>query len=514
MGSGLMRRPRSMTRRELVAGATISSLAACSRSRRSNSSVTVLYRFEPETVLGPDADTPAKFLVFTPLAAFNNRGELEGRLAEHWEHSPDFRTCMIRLRDGIRWHDGVPFTAHDMKFTLDLLQHPDTQQCAPGGYTVDVLNDRTYSVTYHRKDPYDDGAINDWTACWPKHLLEGLDPKQINSWEFWRHPIGCGPYRYIRTVPKTMMELEANPDYFRGKPKIERVVLKFGGGSAVPELLSCNVDAVCSPQRTDVSNISRSRGFRAHQQILPWSIYAVWWNLRPPFFQDALVRRALTCAIDRRELIQVLNLPENSYPIDFVRRGRQVLHSAFPEPNPYSPELAGQLLDQAGWRRRGKGLRQRGGRTFRFQALALGTQSEVAPAVYVQEQLKRIGVYMDIRPISDFSLVKSRVKSGEFEAAMADLGDWESEALLRGTGYDNRSFFDLLDRTRIVFDPGEKEGLHDELTHIVREDLPLTFLFPFAGTTIANTRLRGLDNSPYREDPTWCMDQLWLEEQI
>lgn len=509
---------RRVTRRELIAGATMPALAACSSGRRPQHSraVTVLYKGQPETVLGPD-DWPAKFLVFVPLVAWSSRdsrGALEGRLAEQWEHSPDFRTWTIRLRDGIRWHDGVPVTAHDMKFTLDLLQHPDTLQFAPGSYTVSVLDDRTYTVAYHRKDPNDDGAINDWTVCWPKHHLEGRDPKQINTWDFWSHPVGCGPYRHLRTVPQTMMELEANPDYFRGKPRIEKVILKFGESNAMPELLSRNVDAVCSPRRTDVVNVSRSSRFRVHQQVVG-NGYAIFWNLRHPLFQDTAVRRALTYAINRDELIQVLNLPEEAYPIDFVRTDRQARRGDFPESNPYSPELAGRLLDEAGWLRHGKGLRERGGRRFRFQALVQGALMEGAvAAVYVQNQLKRIGVRMDIVTISDNSLVSSRLRSGEFEVAMGNGGGWEQEAVLRGTGYSNRSFFELLEKTRMIFDPEEKERLHGELTRIIREDLPLTFLFPFAGTTIASTRLRGLETSAYREDPTWCMDRLWLEEAV
>src|SRR5262245_26470871 len=78
-----------------------------------------------ETVLGPEMNEPAQFLMFLPLVAWDRRGELEGRLAEHWEHSPDYRTWIIRLRNSVRWHDGVPVTAHDIKFNLDLRSHPD-----------------------------------------------------------------------------------------------------------------------------------------------------------------------------------------------------------------------------------------------------------------------------------------------------------------------------------------------------------------------------------------------------
>jgi peptide/nickel transport system substrate-binding protein len=506
---------RKLTRRELVTGAIPAGLASCSRSNtrhpQDRSTVTVLYG-DSDALLTPDLDAPAKFLVFVPLVTWNRRGELEGRLAESWVHSPDFRTWTIRLREGVRWHDGAQVTAYDVKFTLDLLQHPDTL-LAPSNYAVNVVDDRTCTIAYDRQDLFDEGAITDYFSCWPRHLLERLDPKQINAWDFWKRPVGCGPYRHVRTVPGTMMEFEANPDYFRGKPKITRVILRFGRGSAVPELLSGNVDAVCGPPRADVSNVSRKQRFRVYQNHYGAGL-AVYWNLRNPLFQDSAVRRALTYAINRRELLKVLNLPADASPVDFVRTDRQGRIGDFREHNPYNPELAARILDQVGYVRHGKEVRRRNGKPCRFKTLVATALAESLPsAVYVQDQLKRIGVHMDIVTISDIGLVLSRIKNGEFEAAIAGQGADALESNLRHIGYNNSSFFAVLDRTHAAFDPEEKDRFHGELTEIFQADVPQTFLHPFAYTTIANTRVRGLGDSPYRGDMTWCMDELWLEEQ-
>jgi len=107
----------------------------------------------------------------------------------------------------------------------------------------------------------------------------------------------------------------------------------------------------------------------------------------------------------------------------------------------------------------------------------------------------------------------SRIKSGEFEAVFADLRSSDLEALLRATGYNNPTFFRLVDRSHNIFDPEEKERFHSELTRVFRADVPLTFLHPLTYTTIASTRIRGLDSSPYNGDLTRCMDELSLEEQ-
>ena len=123
----------AIARREWML-ATAAGVAGCRAKQRrapEPDSIRILYS-DDETVLGPNTDDPAKFLMFLPLAVWNRRGELEGRLAEHWRHSPDNRTWTIRLREGIRWHDGVPVTAHDVKFTLDLL----TNSVEVGGHRI------------------------------------------------------------------------------------------------------------------------------------------------------------------------------------------------------------------------------------------------------------------------------------------------------------------------------------------------------------------------------------------
>ena len=125
---------------------------------------------------------------------------------------------------------------------------------------------------------------------------------------------------------------------------------------------------------------------------------------------------------------------------------------------------------------------------------------------------RRIGVRMDVTLISDFGLVDSRIKSGEFDAAIMEGPLGRLRGLLRGAGYNSPSFFGLLGRLETPVDPEEKDMLIRELTRISQADVPLTYLHPFVVTTIASTRIRGLDGSPYSGDLVQCMDELWLEE--
>ena len=137
----------------------------------------------------------------------------------------------------------MPVTAEDIKFSIELFANPDAPLYEAFWYDIETItarDDFTLAITFSKPT----NALDCWwDVYYPKHLLEDLDPKKYGSWKFWTEPVGNGPYRYVRHVPRTMIEIEANPDYYLGKPKIERVVFKFGGNPLI-ELLSGNVDLV------------------------------------------------------------------------------------------------------------------------------------------------------------------------------------------------------------------------------------------------------------------------------
>ncbi len=272
------------------------------------STLTVLYPGE-ERILGPYWDMPAKFLMFLPLVAYDEEGELEGRLAKRWEHSADYRTWTIHLRPDVLWHDGVPFTAQDVKYTLDMKKNPDVLAVAPDAYSVAVLDDSTLTITDNTGVGIN--PLDAWMVYYPRHLLKDLDPGELASWDFWTHPVGNGPYRYVRHVPKTMMEFEANPDYYAGRPRIDRLILKFGE-SSVAELLSGNVDVGGWVIPSEALKLAQDDRFRVYWED-SGTPRAILWKASHRLFRDVRVRRALTHAINRRELHQVLNLPEGPH---------------------------------------------------------------------------------------------------------------------------------------------------------------------------------------------------------
>ena len=451
-------------------------------------------------------DWDLDFLTFLPLAKQNERGELEGQLARSWEHSPDHREYTFHLRTGQRWNDGVPVTAHDVKFTLDLLGHPEVAEYP--GIEATVLNDST--VRIRAANP---GYMADITY-FPRHLLEGLDPRRFWQWEFWTHPVGNGPYRFVRYVPQTLMEFEANPDYFGTKPRIERVILKFVGEAGITELLAGNVD-IAEANLTQIPRVTRDPRFRLYVHGSPAG-RGIYWKTDHPLFSNTRVRLALTLAVDRWELLRLLNLPVELPITDGVFTHRQFRREEWPEPLPYDPERARALLDAAGWvDRDGDGVREKDGRPFRFTATVWQGNGIPELAVYVQQFLRQVGVHMEIQPV-EAALSWDKLKTGDFEALFTVVQVYP-RALQRDfgrgsrTGYHNPEAFAVIDSLLATANPEEVDRLYRRLSEIYRADMPLTRLIPWSREWFVHRRVRGL-STPFRASPDTYMEELWVED--
>lgn len=453
----------------------------------------------------PDV-TDLDFLVFLPLATMDERGELEPRLAQSWEHSPDYREWTYHLRTDVRWNDGVPVTANDVKFTLDLLSHPDVHEYVFD--SVKVLDDFTVKI---RGNPH----YRDDVVFYPKHLLEHLPPKQFWEWDFWTRPVGNGPFRFVRYLPETMVEFEASPDYYRAKRRIDRVILKFIGEAGLTELLSGNAD-IARGELSQIPRVASDPRFRVYHSIA--GAQAIYWKCDHPLFRDARVRRALTLAINRRELLRALNLPADLPIADGIFTLRQFRRRQFAEPWPHDPEQARALLEAAGWQDRdGDGVRERDGRPFRFTAIVPDGDGFNQMAVYVQAMLRRVSVHMDLQ-VLDGGLMWKRLDAGDFQAAFMTQQQRPHDARKRylgrdnPTGYRNPEAIRLIDQAVDTGDPDELDRIYRALTEILRADLPVTRLVPRTRTWFVHRRVRGL-STPFHADPDTYMEDLWLEKE-
>jgi len=462
----------------------------------------------------------ATYWIFLPLVrnVGDERGEITPVLAERWTHSDDYRTWTVYLRKDVFWHDGVQMTAQDVKFSVEMKRE------AYGGeddiFIMDnpceIIDDFTFRFNFINPQ----SGLPSWEVYYPKHLLEELDPAEYYNWDFWTHPVGNGPYRFVRSVPKTMVEVEANPNYFLDKPKIESARLKFSANASLPELLSGNVDALTYVPRDMLLKTEGDKRFTSYYSWGGW-LETIYWNHRNPLFVDARVRRALTMAINRQELSEVLNYPEGVPVSDVICTSRQRVSSDKPDPLPFNPEAALKLLQECGWEdTNGDHILNKDGTDFRFTLTVntMETGSNNLMETYVQENFRQIGVSMGIETM-ERSVSMQRLSNGDFEATRLRFFNHESNQMEMqhvfgeesNIGYWNPEIDSLLKLIYYTGDTARIDSLYLEIMPILANDIPLTFLLPQVQTYIVRSNIKGLKNL-YRADPVWFMEFLSLEK--
>lgn len=435
-------------------------------------------------------------------------------LAERYERSDDYREWKFYLRKDIRWHDRVPTTAHDVKFTMDLLNSPEVGDWRHRDFTIEVLDD--YRLVFRYKDP----TQYPWyQTFYPKHILEKLDPKEFWDWDFWREPVGNGPYRYVRHVPGIMAEVEANPDFCGSKPRIKRVVFKLLRQPSLTELLSGNIDVLPYVDRNMLFKLPKNTKFCSYHFWV--SVFnSIYWNHKNPLFTDVEIRKAMTLAINREELAGLVNYPEGTPLLDTVVTKRQFEKKQYPEPFPFNPQKAEEILEAAGWSDSdGDGIRDRNGKKFHFTAIARGSIDSRIP-VYVQSQFRKIGIRMEIQNM-DRANFYERLDSGRFEAMFASISNgilnvWGGHLKMFGrntpSGYWDPEVSELLDIAATTIDPDKLDNLYLKIQQILVKDIPTTFLLPIVNTSLVHCRIKGL-SSPDRADPLGELASLWIEEE-
>jgi peptide/nickel transport system substrate-binding protein len=454
-------------------------------------------------------------LVTDSLVQYDARLDLQPMLATSWEVSPDGRTVTFELRDGVRWHDGAPFTARDVVFSVEKSREPATEaKSFLTGFQdlvrVEALDDLTVRAEYSKS--YAD-FMEAWTVpIIPEHLA-GREPELLRS-EFARHPVGCGPFRFVRHEPGQEIVFAANDDYWGGKPAIEGVTLQVipDERTAYQALLRGDLHLVSVPPdiwaEAEASREADRLGRLLFYRLTVWYIA---WNQDGSHeaLTDPRVRRAMLLALDREPFAEKVlgglgKAAATTYHPDSVWADPGIV------PLPYDPQEASRLLDEAGWQDPdGDGIRERRGRPLELTLLTPASRQEISGriAAWVQQSLAEIGVRMEIETL-EFGAFLERRRSGQFDALMASLtftpipDQYELyHTSATEDGFNFFSFSDpevdrLLELGRQSFDRAEREAVYRELQRRLEELQPMSCLFHFASPVLHDPRLRGLQPSP------------------
>ena len=189
---------------------------------------TLVYGSGDYTRINPAMDEHCEInvLLFSGLTAHDADDQVIPGLAEKWEYDEDSCTYTFHIRDGIKWHDGEAFTADDVKFTIEAIMDPENgSENAPNYEDVQeikVMDDQT--IAFKLAEPNVAFLEYMTIAILPKHLLEGEDMQES---DFFRHPVGTGPYKLESWDAGQSIVMTKNEDYYLGSPKIDKVIFKI-----------------------------------------------------------------------------------------------------------------------------------------------------------------------------------------------------------------------------------------------------------------------------------------------
>jgi peptide/nickel transport system substrate-binding protein len=414
--------------------------------------------------------------------------------------SRDGRTITYKLRRGVKWQDGKPFTSADVKFSWQAVMNPNNNVVERVGYdkvsAVDTPD--PYTVVFHLKAPFApfvDTVFGESDAPFrivPKHLLGGY--ANINRIPFNQQPIGTGPFRVVRWYHGDHVEFAANPQYFRGAPKLRKILVYTvpDGNTSAAELESHGVDLVLAVTASNFRDLRRAPGVRTMLVKQP-SYAAAVFNTQHPPLDDVRVRQAIAYAINEKRIVDNLTYGTATLATadlsDFYWARDNALTGY-----PHNVDMANRLLDQAGWRRGPSGTRSRNGKELTLQ-LTIGAGSETARqiAVAVQSDLRQAGIDLAIKTYS-YSLLYATAamggiqQNGKFDLALQvwvagadpdDSSQWTCKAIPPAGNNISRycnSAFDAAETAALThFDRATRKRAYTLTQQMLVKDAPATF---------------------------------------
>jgi len=465
-------------------------------------------------VLASDsASSDINGLVYSGMVRYDKNFVLEGDLARSWDISEDGRTITFHLREGVTWHDGQPFTSADVLFTYQLYIDPKTPTSYAESYrqvtSASAPDPLTFVVKYDK--PYAPALASWGVSILPKHLLEGME---VTKSPLSRQPIGTGPYVFKEWIAGEKIVLEANPDYYEGRPYIKRVVYRVIPDQSTQflELQSGGLDYMgLTP--IQFSTQTDTPAFKRHfnkYRYLSFSYTYLGYNLERPLFQDRRVRQALTHALNKQEIIDGVLLGLGQ-PATGPYKPDTWVYNPNIKRYPYDPERARQLLAEAGWSDSdGDGILDKDGRKFSFTIVTnQGNDLRAKTGEIIQRRFREVGVEVKLRVIEWASFLKEFINPGNFDATILGWSTgpepdqyniWHSSKTgpreLNFVKFKNREVDEQLELGRRTFDQAERKRHYDRIQEILAEEQPYTFLYVAESLPAVAKRFRGIEPAP------------------
>jgi peptide/nickel transport system substrate-binding protein len=476
-------------------------LLCCSRKPDANALVMIIE--SSPTNLDPRVGIDAQSeridsLIFDDLLSRGDNLNVAPGLAERWQ-IPDPQTFVFHLHRGVKFHDGRPLTARDVKWTFDSLLQGRIRSTKSGVYKyvdhIEAPDDAT--IVFRMKEP-------DATLLW--NLSDGaigIVPYGSGD-EMTRHPIGSGPFKFVSAETDREVILERNDEYWGEKPKLARVrfavvpdattqALELRKGSGDIAINSLTPDMVRTLSHEPHLAVESGPGTR---------LAYMGFNLRDPILKDVRVRQAIAYAFDRRPMIEYLWRGE-AQPARSVLPPQSWAYDGDVPAYSHDPAKANQLLDAAGYP-------ELNGIRFHLVMKTSTDENTRLMVAVMQQQLREVGIVLDIRSF-EFATFFSDVTHGAFQLySLRWIGGNEDPDIFEYAFHSskfppngaNRGFYlnakldRLIDQARREVDPRVRKALYDEVQQILAQDLPYIDLWYFDNVLVHTRRVGNLQLNP------------------
>jgi peptide/nickel transport system substrate-binding protein len=427
--------------------------------------------------------------------------------------SADGLTWKLKLRADVTWHDGAPFTADDVKYTLDLINNHDFPAFSRSGHELvkDITVASPTEISWRMEKPFAPyPSILAWTFIVPKHLLE--QESDIRKPKFAGAPVGTGPFKWSERVPGDHITLVANEKYHGPGPYIERLVFKY-----IPDLT-----VLFTQFRTGDIDYIGLQGISADhyaeaKELKDRTIYVVplpfiemfGFNLGRPQFKELAVRQAMYMSVDKDSIIKDVYYGLPAPAESFLPAQAWAINTNLPK-HQYDPDGAKKLLDDAGWKPGAGGVREKNGVRLEFtNSTTAGNHLREQVQQVLQQGWQDLGIKITIKDLPPAVMWGDYWMQSQFDTGVVGVDfmsgpDPESSDYLRSTStgakggsgqntwqYVNPEVDKLLDAGGTTLDQAKRVPMYRKIQEIVRQELPFLPLFQYSFVEGTKAKLVG-----------------------
>jgi peptide/nickel transport system substrate-binding protein len=477
--------------------------------------------FEPLAEIGDNLNT-AGDAGFTPV------------LAQRWTWSADSGSIAFSMDPNAKWQDGRPVRAQDVKFSFALLTDPAVGAMVASSLThvdsISLSDSMTAVAWFKRRSPEQFFNLVYNLRVMPEHRLGVLSRDQLAASSEATHPIGSGPFRFVRWERNATIELEADTTAWRGRPLLDRVILSVSPDptAAMTRVLAGEADFIEVLRGDAIQRIKDN----PHATAINYPSYNfgfVQWNLRDPanearphpILGDRGVRRALAMGVDRASIISsVLDT------LGTVSQGPYVLAQSFADSTikalAYDQNAAKALLDSLGWKvANSNGFREKNGRPLELTLVVpVSSTARRSMSVILQDQLKALGAELKLDLVEPTvhgeRVFNTRKWDGNFMGTLLDPGPgnvaqtWGSKNAVRGgsnvSRYVNHEFDAHVDSAETAYDMAARRAHFRRAFDILNSDAPSIWMYEVRNAAGIHKRIRP---ATLRPDAWWAHLDRW-----